>query len=365
MFLGLQLLLPTLPVFVQKLGGNETHVGLVIGIFTVSAMLIRPWAGLKLDTRSRQGILFGGLAVFIFSALAYNWVSGVFFLLLMRFVHGVGWGSCTTAAGTVAADVIPRPRMGEGMGYFGLATAVSMAVAPAAGIFIINNLSFTHLFFSSASLALLALIFSLCIRYKKVEQQPGAPKASLYEKSALRPSLVILLVTATFGSIVSFLVLYAGQRGIDNIGPFFSVFALVMLVSRPLSGILVDKKGYDPVVIPGLLLLVAAMLTLSLSVALWTFLLAGVLYGLGFGSVQPAMQALAMLNTEPERRGSANSTFFSAFDLGIGGSAIVWGFVARFTGYAAMYALAALPGLLALVAYLILGKSAQKKLPAK
>ncbi len=355
MFLGLQVLLPTLPVFVDYLGGNDSHVGMVIGVFTVSAMIIRPWAGFMLDTKERRGILLGGLAVFVISAIAYNWAATITFLMLMRFLHGLGWGACTTAAGTVAADIIPRPRMGEGMGYFGLATAVSMAVAPAAGIFIINNYSFTYLFFTSATLALLALIFSLGIRYEKVTKDVNAPKPTLFEKSALRPSLVIFFVTTTFGSIVSFLVLYANQRGIDNIGPYFSVFALIMLVSRPVSGILVDKRGYNIVVVPGILLLVASMLILSVSHTMWMFLLAAALYGLGFGSVQPSMQALAVRNAEPNRRGAVNSTFFSAFDLGIGGGAMVWGIVAQITGYPLIYAIASIPGLIALATYLMLG----------
>lgn len=357
MFLGLQLLLPTMPVFVDRLGGKDIHVGLVMGIFTVSAMLIRPWAGYKLDTRGRRGILLGGLVLFIASVITYNWAAGIIVLLLTRFLHGLGWGACTTAAGTVAADIIPRPRMGEGMGYFGLATAVSMAAAPAAGIFLINHYSFAHLFYTSAFLALLALGFASGIRYQKVEQQSNDSRPALFEKSALRPSLVIFFVTTTFGSIVSFLVLYAAQRGIENIGPFFTVFALIMLVSRPVSGLLVDRKGYDIVVIPGILLLVAAMLILAASHSLWMFLSAGACYGLGFGSVQPSMQALAVRNTEPNRRGAVNSTFFSAFDLGIGGGAMLWGLLVQVTGYSLMYAIASISGIIALIIYIIMGRN--------
>lgn len=356
MFLGLQVLLPTLPVFVGKMGGGDLHVGLVMGVFTVAAMLVRPWAGFMIDTRGRRGILIGGLGIFIAAVIAFNWAGGVLILLLMRFVHGLGWGACSTAAGTVAADVIPAPRMGEGMGYFGLATAVSMAVAPAAGIFLINNYSFTHLFYVSALLGATAVILALGVRYKKVENESNAARPTLFEKSALLPSLVIFFVTTTFGSIVSFIILYANERGIENIGPFFSVFALIMLVSRPISGILVDRRGYDIVVIPGLLLLVSAMLILSASHTLWMFLTAAACYGLGFGSVQPSMQALAVRNVEPNRRGAVNSIFFSAFDLGVGGGAMLWGILAQHTGYSLMYTTASTSGMLAFIIYIILKK---------
>lgn len=359
MFLGLQILLPALPVFVDYLGGEDFHVGLVIGIFTVSAMLVRPWAGFFLDTKGRRGILLGGLVIFIASAMAYNWSTGITLLLLIRFLHGLGWGACTTAAGTVAADIIPGPRMGEGMGYFGLATALSMAVAPAAGIYVINNFSFTHLFFTSAFLAFLAFMFSSGIHYRKVEQDPNAPKPVLYEKSAIRPSLVIFFVTTTFGSIVSFLVLYAMERGITNIGPFFTAFAVIMFISRPVSGILVDRKGYDIVVMPGLLLLAAAMLILAAADTLWKFLAAAIVYGLGFGSVQPSMQALTVRNIEPSRRGAANGTFFSSFDLGIGAGSVLWGLLSQAVGYAHMYAIASVSGILALSIYLISGRKSK------
>lgn len=328
------------------------HVGLVVGIFTFSAMLVRPWAGFFLDTRGRRGILLGGLAIFIVSALAYNLSTSLILLLLNRTLHGLGWGACTTAAGTVAADTIPPRRMGEGMGYFGLATALSMAIAPAAGLFLVNNYTFTHLFFTSALLACIAFVLAASIRYHKVSNKSGPVRPALYEKKAARPSLVVFFVTSTFGALVSFLVLYAGQRGINDIGPFFIVFAVTMFVSRPLAGPIADKKGFDVVVIPGLALITFTMLLLSTARTLETFLIAATCYGLGFGATQPSLQALAVRGLPPQRRGAANGTFFSAFDLGIGASSIGWGFLAQATSYSFMYAAATIPAVLAAIIYL-------------
>lgn len=354
-FLSFQMLLPTLPVYAVKLGGNETSMGLIIGVFTVSAVLIRPFAGRMLDTGGRKVPMLFGLFVFILSVLAYNWAWSVAVLLALRLVHGFGWGIITTASGTVAADVIPPKRLGEGMGYYGLASTMSMAVAPAVGIYIINHYGFSPLFTASAALATMSLMLALVIKYRSADKNIKKTGA-LFEPKAFRPSLTMFFITTTYGSVVSFIAIYAAEKGILNVGIFFTVFALVLAVTRPLSGMLADRKGFDIVVIPGIIMVVLAMLTLSRASDLWIFLLAGGLYGLGFGSVQPSMQALAVKDVPPMRRGAANGTLFSAFDLGIGTGAVLWGAVSQSFGYANMYLLAGIPGLIALASYLWLKK---------
>ena len=357
-FLGFQLLLPTIPVYVTELGGRESMVGLVVGVFTVSAVAVRPLVGQALGRYGRKPLLAAGLAVFIAAAVLYNWAASVAVLLLLRLVHGFGWGASSTAAGTVAADVVPKTRLGEGMGYFGLAATLSMAVAPALGLLIIDEYSFTVLFFCSAALAAAALIVSSFIT-SDVKTDPSKIKkgrGAMFERQAYRPSAVMFFVTATYGGVVSFIALYAGQRGIENIGIFFTVYAAVLSLSRPIFGAVLDRKGFDIVVIPGIILVAAALPVLSAADSLAMFLLAAVLYALGFGAVHPAMQAMAVKNLPPHRRGAANGTFFSAFDLGIGTGSVVLGAVSQSVGYAAMYLIAVIPALIALILYIMLGK---------
>ena len=351
-FLGFQMLLPTLPVYVKHLGGDEAMAGLVIGVFTISAVLIRPFVGMALDVYGRKVIYLVGLLIFLLSSLAYNWVPTVAMLLAIRFIHGFGWGAASTAGGTIAADVIPKQRLGEGMGYYGLAATLSMAVAPAAGLYIIGNAGFTTLFIISAAFGLATFILGSVIHYEKIAG--AGQRGALFERSALRPALVMFFVTTTYGAVVSFIALYGAQRGIVNIGIFFTVYALVLTLIRPVAGILVDRRGFNVVVIPGIICIGAAMLVLSQAQTLPMFLLAGVIYGVGFGSVQPGMQALAVRNVPPNRRGAANATFFSSFDLGIGIGATLWGVVSKLTDYSQMYLLASIPALVALVVFIIL-----------
>lgn len=348
-FLGFQMLLPTLPVYAKSLGGTDAHAGLVIGIFTFSAVLIRPFTGYALDVYGRRGIFFIGMLIFAACVFGYMWVPSLLILLLLRFMHGFGWGLTSTASSTIAADVIPKARMGEGMGYYGLAATLSMALAPAFGLFIISRYDFNILFLLSTFMVIIAIILAFFIRYHTVSKPPT--KFNLIEKDALGPSLVIFFITMTYGAVVSFLAIYAGELGISNVGLFFTIYAIALAISRPIAGRLSDKKGFDIVVIPGIILIIIAMFLLYSADNLSWFLIAGVVYGLGFGAVQPSLQALAIIATSPEKRGGANATFFTGFDLGIGLSSIMWGIIAGAIGYSLMYLCAVIPALVGLGFY--------------
>ena len=350
-FLGFQMLMPTLPVYAKRLGASDAEAGMVIGIFALAALLVRPLTGYALDRWGRKAILLGGLTIFILSVIAYHWALTLILLLTIRFIHGVGWGICSTASSTVATDVIPKSRMGEGMGYYGLAGTVSMAVGPAIGLWIVDWLDFNALFSTAAAMVVGAIGFAAIIRY------PVVPLASSktfvpWEKSALPSAAVMFFLTMTYGSIVSFLALYAAQNGIANIGPFFTWYALALLVTRPLAGKLSDRIGHTVIVVPGILCVAAAMILLAYADTLLWFSAAAAMYGLGFGLAMPSLQALAVVFTPPDRRGAANGTFFTGFDLGISVGSVVWGAVAEVTGYSLMYLWTILPAIISLFVYL-------------
>lgn len=351
-FLGFQMLLPTLPMFVtEKLGGQETIAGTVIGVFTVSSVLIRPFAGRFVDSYGRRTVYLFGLIVFLLCVLAYNWVPTILILLMIRFVHGFGWGVSTTASSTIASDVIPRPRLGEGMGYYGMTSTIAMAIAPLAGLALVSGGTFTSLFAVSAVFTALAFGLALLLRNTEVRGQPAGPKGSLFERSALLATFIVFFLAMTYGAVVSFIPIYAAQSGVTNVGPFFTVFAITLFVIRSVTGRVADKKGFTVVIVPGLAAVMAAMFTLYQANSLWLFLLAGVFYGLGFGAVQPALQAMAVRNVQPLRRGAANATFLTGFDLGIGTGSIMWGAVAEFSGFSVMYLSGIIPTAVALGIY--------------
>lgn len=358
MFLSMYMLLPTLPLYAQTLGGNETIAGTIVGIFTFSAVLIRPWFGNLLDQRGRKPILSLGLGLFLISSLFYHLAFTIVLLLLLRAVQGIGWGASTTAASTIASDVIPADRRTEGMGYYGIASTIAMSLGPALGLYLVKYTNYALLFTASAIIAALGLAASLLINYetpspKPAKATPAGPKVIL-EKTALAPSIVLFFITLTYGGIVSFLPAYAAYRGVEDIGVFFTVYALVLLLSRPMIGKLADRYGIKPFLAPGIVLLAGALLLLAKTWTLPMFLLVAVLYGLAFGTVQPILNALVISLSPPERRGAANATFAMAMDLGIGLGAVVLGFIVQKLGFEAMYLSSAVFALIALIMYFAL-----------
>ena len=356
MFLSMYMLLPTLPLYAQTIGGNETVAGTIVGVFTFSAVLVRPWFGYLLDRRGRKIILIIGAGISLVSALAYNLAFSILALLALRVVHGIGWGASTTATATMASDVIPAVRRAEGMGYYGIAATLAMSLGPALGLYLVKYSSYSVLFTSAALLASLGLAGSFFINYetplKNQEQKELKPvKGVIIEKTAIAPALVLFFITLTYGGIVTFLPSYADHKGVENIGLFFTVYALVLLLSRPIIGKLADRYGVRKFLVTGILLITLALLFLSNASSLPMFLLVAILYGLGFGTVQPILNALVISLSPPERRGSANATFAVAMDLGIGVGAVALGFLTQKMGFELMYGYSAGFALLALVMY--------------
>jgi MFS family permease len=351
-FLGFQMTLPTIPLFVEHLGGNEQLIGLVVGIFTFSALLIRPFAGHQLEIRGRRFVFLLGLAIFVLSVGTYGIISSLLFLFLFRMVQGIGWGFSTTASGTIATDLIPAKRRGEGMGYFGLFGNIALAFGPSLGLTLAGTISYTKLFSICAILGLVALILSSRIHYKKIEPVKESPrKWDFYEETALPPSILLFFITVSFGGIAAFLPLYTVQKGISGIEWYFLLFAVALMISRTFAGRLYDLKGHRAVFAPGAFSIVLAMLLLAWLPSSLVLYIAAFIYGLGFGALQPALQAWAVQTAPDNRKGMANATFFSSFDLGVGIGAIAFGQIAYLLGYQSIYIASAISVLISILLY--------------
>ncbi len=354
-FLGFQMTLPTIPLFVEKLGGNDQLIGIVVGIFTFSALLLRPYAGRALELKGRRFVFLTGLGIFVLSIGSFGFAKSLLFLFMMRIIQGIGWGFSTTASGTIATDLIPAKRRGEGMGYYGLSGNLALAFGPTLGLALVGVITFTQLFLISSLLGLVALLLSSKIRYKKVEKQTvPLKKWDFYEKSALPPSLLLLFITVTFGGIAAFLPIYSAQKGINGIHWYFLLYAIALMLSRTFAGKIYDQRGHKAVFLPGALLILVSMILLSWLPNSTILYVAAILYGFGFGTVQPALQAWSVKDVAANRRGMANATFFSFFDLGVGIGAILFGQIAHWFGYGAIYSVAALSVLTSILLYLVI-----------
>jgi MFS family permease len=354
-FLGFQMTLPTIPLFVEYLGGNNQLIGVVVGIFTFSSLLVRPYAGHALESKGRAFVYLSGLAIFVISVGSYAFAMSIMFLFMMRIIQGVGWGLSTTASGTIATDLIPAGKRGEGLGYYGLSGNLALAFGPSLGLTLAGVLTFPQLFLISAALGVAALLLSSFIKYKKVEEpikKTGEKKWDLYEKSALKPSLLILFITVTFGGIATFLPLYTVEKGVTGIQWYFLLYALALMMTRTFAGKLYDKKGHRAIFIPGASFILIAMMLLAWLPNNIILYIAAILYGLGFGAVQPALQAWSVEKTPANRRGMANATYFSFFDLGIGLGAIFFGQIGHLFGYRSIYLSSAISVLISILLYI-------------
>lgn len=364
-FTSFQMTLPTLPLYVQEIGSNETWVGIIVGIFTFSALLIRPFGGKLLDTTGRAPVFLIGLAILVLSLYSLAISTTILILVIVRIVQGVGWGLSNTASGTIASDLVPKDRRGEGLGFFGLSGNLALAIGPALGLFLVDHIAFSTLFIICGSLTLIALVLALNVRYVKPEpltdseiqeDADTAERFNFIEKRALPASALLFFITFTFGGIATFLPAYTFQQGFQShyIQIYFVLYALALVTTRFFAGRIYDRRGLPIVFIPGIILIISG-LTLLAILKSPVYLFAGaILYGLGFGTVQPALQASAINSTPIRKRGMANATYFSAFDLGVGLGAITFGLVAQYADYSSIYWISAGSGVLSLLLFFIL-----------
>lgn len=338
------MMMPIMPMYLGKQGLAASLAGVVVGIFTFAALTSRPLWGKLLDAHSRRLVFVLGGALATVMCFAYQFANGIALLLAMRIVHGFGYAAVTNATGTIAADLMPPERRSEGLGYYGVAFAASLALGPALALQIVHSSDIVTCFMAAAAIAFIGLICSLAIQdakpalvHQMKKAEHGNRKLSMIEQSALPASVVMLLVALNYSAVVTFVPSYAISQGLGGISVFFVVYAITLLICRVFIGKYTDRHGLTGVLLPGILLMAVSFVTLAFARTEPLFILAAVLFGGGYGTVQPTLNAIVIARCAPLRRGAANATFFAAMDLGIGIGAMVWGFVSASFGYPSMY----------------------------
>jgi MFS family permease len=340
LFTGFYMLLPTLPLFIKYIGGSESQVGLVVGAFMLSAVILRPIIGGLLDRYGRRPFIIWGLLIFTLAMYFYSWVGGVFVLLGLRVLQGLSWAVSTTAIFTAITDIIPSTRRGEGMGWFSTAMTLAMAIGPMCGIWIVQNLSYQALFFITVGLSVAALMLMFGAKIPFQPKKTGTQKIELFEKSVLPITISVFFLNITYGGITAFVPLFTNSLAVNS-GAFFLVYAATLVLSRPIAGKLSDRHGEKLVIIPALVITIIALIALSLAEGLIGIIVSAVLYGIGFGSASPGLQAATVRLARPDRKGVANASLLTATDLGIGLGSIVLGWISQYTSYSVLFMVSA------------------------
>ncbi len=344
-FMSFQMLIPTLPPYIKSIGASGLEIGLVTALFSIGAVLSRPFIGFLLEYKARKPLVLIGAIALLAITIVYPLSSVVVIFLLFRFIHGLAWGWSTTVNGTAAVDVVPNSRLGEGMGYFGLSVTIGMIIAPSLGIFLYQVTSFTNLIYISSALGIIAILLLSIVHYQTPEAVQKTRKedlsfsylGSLIEKSSWFPAFITIIVTFGYGSIVTFIVIFGEERGIDQIFLFYLFNAIMASLSRPIAGKWFDQRGPKGLVLLCTFLTFIGMWVLSFAHSNLFIILSGILFGVGFGSLIPTLQSWTLSMTPPHRRGVANGMFFSSIDLGIGLSGLVFGVLAQFVETAALF----------------------------
>ena len=348
-------MVPILPLFLSdNFSATEGQVGLVLSFYTIAALLIRPFAGYAVDTLGRYGIYVGSLLLFTLTFFGYPLATSILFVLILRFVHGLTWGSMSSAGSTIAVDLVPQKRRGEGIGVFGLSMTIAMAIGPLIAILITGDGGYNRLFFSAAAFSFLGLMLSLFVRVPKIKKQENKFSfSSLIEKKALPVSLNMFFITIPYGGIISFIALYGRSINIESSGVFFLLLALGIAVSRIVSGKSFDRVGPKKISLLGLSLLIIGLFVLAFYKNVIGYHLAALVLGFGFGILMATFQAIANHNVAAEKRGAANSTYLTFFDLGIGFGMLLVGYLIQVLDYSGTFLLCAGIEFLALFVFLL------------
>lgn len=356
------MLMTGLPLYAIHLGGDNSISGMLFGFFMFVAILFRPLFGKIIDEKSRRIVLIIGAVVTAFITLSYVFAFSIGLLLVMRSLHGIGFSATTNASGTVISDIVPKRRLAEGVGYFGLSNTLATAVGPALSIYLIQQFNYQALFIVAGLIGLISILCSLFITYEKgktsIERKPSNQKRKiselLYEKTALPTALVTVFVYVGMGVALTFIPTFALSLGIEDIGLYYTVYSIALLFTRIVGGKLADKYGSSLVIIPGLIIMTLSFVVLAYANSLSDFILAGILYGLGLGFVEPALNAVMIKLCPPDRRGAGNSTFFTAKDVGSGVGALCLGFISLHAGFKAVFLYSALSMIFASFAYVFI-----------
>ncbi|MCK9444292.1 MAG: MFS transporter [Tissierellaceae bacterium] len=354
-YIAFYMLLTTLPYYVFATGGTNADVGMVTTVLAISAIVIRPFSGILLEKGDKKKLTIIGIIISILAIKSFTWAMTIMAIMAIRFVHGFGWGITTTTYGTISSDLVPMSRRGEGLGYFASSGTIAMSIGPPLGIMLIHSGNFASLFNTATIFTLVGLILIYLVNVPKIEiEVKRVPLAArLVEKTALFPSFLVLILGLTYGGITSFITLYGDEVGIANVGWFFTINAVFMFLIRPISGKVFDNKGPFWVLVPGILFSFLGVLLLSYVKSTSMLILSAIAYGIGFGTVQPSLLAWAVNMAAPERRGAANGTFFSAFDIGIGVGSAALGSLGEKMSYEMMYRLSSITVIIMLGFYLI------------
>ena len=348
-FFSVFFLLPTVPFHILALGGTKGAAGLFLGFLTYASAFSAPLTGALADrVGKRRMLIVCSLVIAGFSA-TYALTHDYRVPLGLAFLHGWFWSGLLSASAAYVTDIVPDSRRAEGFGYWGLASITAMAAAPAVGFWIYSH-GWFWLCAATGALNLLMTGIAWCLREQRAPAgwgHGGFFSRGLLEWRVLLASLTLFLYSFGYGSITSFVAVYADANGVRPKGIYFTALAAIMLVSRPLSTPLGDRIGHKKLLLPSLGLIVVGLALLAVRGTMPWLIGSALVFGLGYGTAYPMYVAHVMRHVDPSRRGAAFGGILAAFDTGVGTGSITAGWLIEHFGFRWAFGTAALLAALA------------------
>lgn len=333
--------LPVLPRYVRgPLDSSDLAVGVVIGSYAITGLLLRPVAGRLADTRGRRPTVVVGALLVSLSGLLYLPHLGIPGLILARLVLGVGEGAVYTAGSAWIVDMAPPARRGRILGLYGLAVWGGLSVGPLLGEVLLHATSYATVWICAAVLPLIGAAIALRVP-DPFQPLAHAEPHPLIAPEAVRPGLAVALASVGYATLAAFIVLLLESRGVGHGATVFAAFAAMIVLARLLAGHLPDRYGPSPVAIGAVLVEAAGLLLIALSHSLVLALVGGMAMGGGFSLLNPSLMLIAVGRVSEAARGAAMGTYTAFFDAGVGIGAPLAGLAAALTSYEGAFVLAA------------------------
>lgn len=352
-------LVAALPIILtSELGGSALDAGLAMTYFQIGTILCRPFAGRLIDGLDKRVILLISSALFFVIMGLFNLTISLQTIFVLRGLHGAIFALGTTVMAALAVVVLPASRKGEGINMFAVFSNIAMVLGPAVGLYALQAYGSSALYMFLTIMTALAFILSNVIRLPKKLAKPKQKKSKgwsisqFIEKRSLPWALMGLFIGFTYSGVLVFIPIELNSMGAGVWGSvFFALFALMIIISRPLVGKVYARYGSRFVIYPGVGLFIVGLAILGVVSTPVGIICTAPLLGLGYGAAQPAFQALAVQSAPIERAGVSTATYFLALDIAVGAGSVILALIANALGYQYLYQITSLIMIIALALY--------------
>lgn len=352
-------LVAALPIVItSELSGSDLDAGLAMTYFQIGTILCRLVAGRLIDGFNKRIVLLISTALFFIIMGLFNFTTSLDAIFVLRGLHGVVFALGTTVMSALAVLVLPPSRKGEGINMFVIFSNVAMVLGPAIGLYALSSYGSMALYIFLTAMTGLAMLLSNAIPLSKELALPKPAKhkgwhiSQFIERKSLPWALMGLFIGFTYSGVLVFIPIELNSMGAGIWGSaFFAIFALMIIISRPVVGKIYARYGSKFIIYPGLGLFILGLFALGLATTPMAIILTAPLLGLGYGAAQPAFQALAIQSAPIERAGVSTATYFLALDISVGAGSIILALLANALGYRYLYIIAALVMVIALSLY--------------